>query len=137
MAETTAIETYVGETLHSEKGLQHFVFLKNAHVPTWIMDNHNHAFAFWHEALQRGLIQPGSFLVHIDQHTDLATPQLLPKKKEERRDNKAGFLFFEDLEEVQEYTNTVLTIADFIVPALATGLLSEALMVTGEDRNGA
>lgn len=101
------------------------------------MDNHNHAFAFWHEALQRGLIQPGSFLVHIDQHTDLATPQLLPKKKEERRDNKAGFLFFEDLEEVQEYTNTVLTIADFIVPALATGLLSEALMVTGEDRNGA
>jgi hypothetical protein len=30
----------------------------------------------------------------------------------------------------------VLTIADFIVPALATGLLSEALMVTGEDREG-
>jgi hypothetical protein len=30
----------------------------------------------------------------------------------------------------------VLTIADFIVPALATGLLSEALMVTGENREG-
>jgi len=37
---------------------------------------------------------------------------------------------------VQTYTNTVLTIADFIVPALATGLLSEALMVTGEEREG-
>lgn len=35
--------------------------------------------------------------------------------------------------EIENYTNTVLTIADFIIPALATGLLSEALMVTGED----
>jgi len=41
------------------------------------------------------------------------------------------------LKEVEEYTNSVLTIADFIIPALATGLLSEAVMVTGEDRNGA
>lgn len=37
------------------------------------------------------------------------------------------------LEEVEDYTNSVLTIADFIVPALSTGLISEALMVTGED----
>jgi len=46
-------------------------------------------------------------------------------------------LFFEDLLEVQEYVNTILTIADFIVPALATGLLSKALMVTGESTDGA
>ena len=46
---------------------------------------------------------------------------------------------FEDcsLSDIETYTNTVLTIADFIVPALATGLISEAVMVTGEDRNGA
>jgi hypothetical protein len=30
----------------------------------------------------------------------------------------------------------VLTIADFIVPALSTGLLAEALMVTGENKEG-
>lgn len=47
-----------------------------------------------------------------------------------------GMYWFENLAEVEEYTNTVLTIADFIVPALATGLLSEALMVTGEGREG-
>ena len=40
------------------------------------------------------------------------------------------------MEEVQEYANTVLTIADFIVPALTTGLLSEALMITWEERDG-
>jgi len=39
-------------------------------------------------------------------------------------------------EEAEEYTNSVLTIADFVVPALATGLISEALMVTWEDRHG-
>lgn len=50
--------------------------------------------------------------------------------------NNVGICGFENLEAVQEYTNTVLTIADFIVPALSTGLLSEALMVTGEDREG-
>ena len=38
---------------------------------------------------------------------------------------------------VEEYTNTELTIADFIVPALSTGLFSEALMVTWEEKNGA
>ena len=36
-------------------------------------------------------------------------------------------------EEAENYTNSVLTIADFIIPALATGLISEAVMVTGED----
>jgi hypothetical protein len=68
------------------------------------MDNHNHAFAFWHEALAKGFIQEGGLLVHIDQHTDLATPIALPIKG-------VG---------AEEYTNTILTIADFIVPALAT-----------------
>lgn len=44
---------------------------------------------------------------------------------------------FDTLEEVENYTNSVLTIADFIVPALSTGLISEAVMVTGEERYGA
>jgi len=66
--------------------------------------------------------------VHIDQHTDLATPTTLPTwKSPEKSDGTT----------VEEYTNTDLTIADFIVPALATGLISEAVMVTGEDKNGA
>jgi len=129
LADSVAIETLVWEKLVSGKGLEHFVFLKNARVPTWICDNHNHAFTFWYEALQRWYIKTWSFLVHIDQHTDLWTPLSLPM-------NNEGICWFENLEEVQTYTNTVLTIADFIVPALATGLLSEALMVTGEEREG-
>ncbi|MEI6712101.1 MAG: UPF0489 family protein [bacterium] len=126
----TAIETYVGKILRSGKGLEHFIFLKNARVPTWICDNHNHAFTFWYHALQKGYIQAGSRLVHIDQHTDLATPMALPiqntKSKIYNDVNKKNSSLctlnsvFCTLQEVEEYTNTVLTIADFIVPALAT-----------------
>lgn len=128
-SDTYAIETLVWENLHSEKGLKNFIFLKNARVPTWICDNHNHAFVFWYDALQKWYIQKGSLLVHIDQHTDLATPKTLLIADEE-------FCWFKNLQDVQEYTNTVLTIADFIVPALANGLLAEALMVTGENKEG-
>jgi len=56
--------------------------------------------------LQKGYIQSGARLIHIDQHTDLATPESL--------------FIPQNLQEAQKYTNTVLTIADFIVPALAT-----------------
>lgn len=108
--------------------MEHFIFLNDARVPTWIMDNHNHAFAFWHEAFRRGHIQPGSLLVHIDQHTDLATPVNLPAWASPQESSELL---------IEEYVNTDLSIADFIVPALATGLIGEALMVTGEERTGA
>lgn len=133
----TAIEADLGGIIQSEQGLQHFIFLHNARVPTWICDNHNHVFAFWHKALQEGYILPESTLVHIDQHTDLGTPTAFPMKNKKCTMNNVGSCFFETLETVEKYTNTVLTIADFIVPALSTGLISEALMITGEDRDGA
>lgn len=124
----TVIEWEVNGKMTSGKWLQHFVYLKNARVPTWIMDNHNHAFAFWHEALWKWWIKKWSLLIHIDQHTDLATPGNFPAWKHPEESHEGI---------VEEYVNTDLTIADFIVPALATGLISEAVMVTGEDRNGA
>lgn len=138
-----AIECEVDGKIVAGKGLKNLVFLDNARVPTWIMDNHNHAFAFWYEALSRGYIQSWSLLVHIDQHTDLGTPLFFPKVKDtsksKRVDDISLFpgtigIHFQTYEEVEEYTNSILTIADFIVPALADWLISEAHMITGEDR---
>jgi hypothetical protein len=120
----TVIEWEVSGKMTAGKWLKHFIFLRNSRVPTWIMDNHNHAFAFWHEAYWKWYIQKWVLLVHIDQHTDLATPGNLPAWKHPEESHEGI---------VEEYTNTDLTIADFIVPALATGLISEAAMVTGED----
>lgn len=124
----TVIETEVDGKIIAWKWLKHFVFLQDAKVPTWIMDNHNHAFAFWHDAFWQGWIEKWSLLVHIDQHTDLATPSNFPAWKRPKESNAVL---------VEKYTNTDLTIADFIIPALATGLISEAVMVTGEERDGA
>lgn len=125
--EYIAIETIVNDVIQSEAWLRHFIFLKNARVPTWISDNHNHAFTFWHDALQKWFIQPGSLLVHIDQHTDLSTPIAFPSwdHPQDATDKM-----------VADYTNTDLTIADFIVPALSSGLLWDALIITGEDITG-
>lgn len=124
----TVIEWEVNGKITAGKWLKHFVFLRNSRVPTWIMDNHNHAFAFWHEAYWKWWIQKWSLLIHIDQHTDLATPGNFPAWKHPEESHEGI---------VEEYTNTDLTIADFIVPGLATGLISEAVMVTGEERDGA
>lgn len=193
LSEEIAIECEVDGTIIAGKWLRHFVYLKNARVPTWIMDNHNHAFAFWHEALWKWYIRKWALLVHIDQHTDLAKPNL--EKREKFKEQSKGLIknknpqFFslnsslltlneveewkiknEDNvsvipdawvqavrhesepesrwittqrepfttpEEAEEYTNSVLTIADFVVPALATGLISEALMVTWENKEWA
>ena len=55
-------------------------------------------------------------MVHIDQHTDLGLP----------------VRFRSPEESVFEYTNQVLTIADFILPALQEKLITEAYMVTDE-----
>jgi UPF0489 domain len=133
----TVIESDVDGKIVAGRWLEHFVFLKDAKVPTWIMDNHNHAFAFWHEALWKWWIQKWILLVHIDQHTDLATPVALPMKKDKIKKKNEGIFwddyYFQTMGEVEKYTNTELTIADFIVPALAIGLIWETLMVTGED----
>lgn len=127
IGEETAIESEIDGTIIAGKWLKNFVFLKNSRVPTWIIDNHNHAFAFWHEALWKWWIGKWSLLVHIDQHTDLATPGNFPAWKHPEESHEGI---------VEEYVNTDLTIADFIVPALTTGIIAETLMVTGEDRNG-
>ena len=176
--EQTVIEGEVEGKIIAGIWLEHLIFLKDARVPTWIMDNHNHAFAFWHDALAKWYIQMWSLLVHIDQHTDLATPLALPIQNAKFKVQNNGLLknsdkaplsrgvawnaggfesdnppievwiippldrgalgekvwTFSNLEEVEEYTNTILTIADFIIPAMANGLIAEALMVTGEDR---
>ncbi len=55
-------------------------------------------------------------MVHIDQHTDLSIP----------------VRFRETNEDIYEYTDSVLTIADFIIPAMREGLIAETHIITDE-----
>ena len=104
--------------LQNCKGLKYFVKIRFNGVPVVIVDNHNQVFYFWYEALAQGILQRGANLVHIDAHKDARVPEQL----------------FEggDLEAVFRYTNEVLNVGNYIIPAQKEGLVGEIQFVTGE-----
>ena len=100
------------------KGLKYFLKTRFDQVPVVIVDNHNHVFYFWYEALQEKLFQRGAVLVHVDQHKDARVPEVL---------FTGG-----DLPEVFRYTNEVLNVGNYIVPAQREGLIGDVQFVTSE-----
>lgn len=110
------------DVLQSCKGLVHLVRTTWRGVPTVVMDNHNHAFYFWQEAIERGVITPGAVVVHIDQHRDTRVP--------ERMFDGAS------LASAFDYTNLHLNVGNYIVPAQHAGMVSGVQFVTsGEALN--
>ena len=110
--------------LRSCKGLKYFVRTQHPKTgkPIVIVDNHNHVFYFWYEALKNGLIKKGATLVHIDQHKDTREPTShLPKTDAD------------DLQKVFEYTNTVLNVGNYIPPAIHDGLIDKVVSITSEN----
>ena len=102
-------------------GLQNFIRAELNGVPAIIFDNHNHAFYFWHESRGKGIIQDGTTLVHIDQHTDMRQPDSFLSPKDSQ-----------DLEKVFKYTNSVLNVGNFIIPAQKTGLINQVIQIRSE-----
>ena len=102
--------------LQSCTGVSHFVKTAWAGIPTIVIDNHNHAFYFWCEALGRGDIQPNATLIHVDQHRDMRVPERL-------YDGTTP-------EEAFTYTNFHLNVGNYIVPAERAGLVGDMQMVT-------
>jgi len=109
--------------LKSCTGLKHFIRLKHPTTGKQIVvvDNHNHVFYFWHEARQRGLLQNNSTLIHIDQHKDMREPSSYLTKSDA-----------EDMKKVFEYTNSVLNVGNYILPAVRDGLVGKVIQITGE-----
>lgn len=103
---------------HSCTGLARLVRTSWHGIPTVVIDNHNHAFYFWTEALAHGRIARGATLIHIDQHRDTRVP-------ERAYDGTT-------LDEAFAYTNFHLNVGNYIVPAERCGLIGEMQMVTGE-----
>ncbi len=105
--------------LHSCTGLAHLVRTSWRDVPVIVMDNHNHAFYFWCEALERGHIARGATLIHIDQHKDMRVP-------ERTYDGQS-------LEDAFDYTNFHLNVGNYIVPAQRGGMVGDTQFVTSGD----
>lgn len=102
-------------------GLKNLVCLHSANVPLYVMDNHNHALYCWYREFLAGKIESWLPLIHIDQHSDMKDPAWWIDKDQE-----------EDLCYIATYVNEVCTIANFIQPALRSGLLGECMQVRTE-----
>lgn len=99
-------------------GLERLVMVEKS---TYIMDNHNHALYCWYKEYLSWNIGKGLPLIHIDQHSDMKDPVGWIDMSKEN-----------DLEYIATYVNEVCTIADFIQPALRSGLVGECVQVRTE-----
>lgn len=100
-------------------GLDRHIYFHTAGKDIFIFDNHNHAFSFWAWAFAAGRINHGEILVHIDQHSDMRTPEIPPGN-------------ITNLEQAFHYTNHVLNVGSFIRPALELGWFCDVVIIDGE-----
>lgn len=114
--ETAFCEVHEGREI-ARKGLKNFIYWNRNGKHIFIFDNHNHAFVFWVWGLSQDIFEPGSRLIHIDQHKDTRRPS-------------AGFsddLAAQGVGAAFEYANTVLNVGNFIAPAIERGFFSEVI----------
>jgi hypothetical protein len=101
-------------------GLKNFIYNYDLDKHIFIFDNHNHAFFFWMLGYVNNFLEKDSFLVHIDQHSDMRKPIKW------FTGGSGGGLF---LKSAFEYTNYVLNVGNFIKPALEMGIFSRVEIV--------
>ena len=115
------------EIVFSEKhneSKEEYTWLKNAlfflfnGIPTYIFDNHNHAFAFWRREVLKGNIKKNNYLVHIDQHSDMNENNF--QLKDEKRETICNF------------SNTQCNVWNFIKPAINSWLIADIQQIRTE-----
>ncbi len=104
--------------LQSCHGIATLLDLKNSLIPTYIMDNHNHAFYFWHLLSNQGVLPSSVSLIHVDQHADMGIPESLPDVSK-----------LSDNTYVANYTNEILNVWNFIVPSQHSWLIGEITQI--------
>ncbi|MCA9402037.1 MAG: UPF0489 family protein [Candidatus Omnitrophica bacterium] len=114
-----------GHVEQQKTGLKHFLYFRHQDKDIFIFDNHNHAFFFWASGVYQGKILPEGPLVHVDQHKDTRRPGEII--------SKSTFLE-ENYEKIFRYTNRVLNVGNFIVPAIECGLFKECWQVTDQSQ---
>lgn len=100
-------------------GLKNIYRIKSEKYPektVYLFDNHNHSFYFWCLGLLENKFIKGIDLLHVDQHKDTRRP-----------DNFN--VDIEDLVDVSRYTNEVLNVGSFIVPAIEKKIFSNIHIV--------
>lgn len=97
------------------KNFYRFKFWKKELV---LFDNHNHAFYFWYEARKKGIIWNENILIHIDEHADTRDNWKFISKEESQ-----------DLQKVFDFTNFILNVWDYIIPAEKEGIIWKTIQI--------
>ena len=113
IGEHVVFEDFDEGILKSCVGLKNLLEFYWHGVPAVLIDNHNHVFYFWYRSGLRN-----ATLIHIDQHKDMRVPPESFKGK--------------TLREAFKYTNEVLNVGDYIVPAREAGTIGKIQFVTSE-----
>lgn len=114
VGEHTVFEDFdENDKLQSCIGLKNLLEFDWHGVPAVLVDNHNHVFYFWYRA---GL--KNATLIHIDQHKDMRVPPEMFTGK--------------TLQDAFKYTNEVLNVGDYIVPAKEANIVGDIQFVTSE-----
>ena len=98
--------------------LENFLYFLFEDVPTYVFDNHNHAFAFWRREVLKGNLKKGLALLHIDQHSDMK--------------ENAFVLNEETWEAIVDFTNTCCNVGNFIQPGIKSWIISEVEQIRTE-----
>lgn len=106
------------DKLSTNYGLKNFYKIDYKWKELYLFDNHNHAFYFWYLARKEGLIWDNNTLIHIDEHADT-------------RDNEKHLLKPDsyDLKKVFDFTNYVLNVGDYIIPAEEEWIIWETIQI--------
>lgn len=98
--------------------LKNFYKIKWGSKDIYLFDNHNHAYYFWYLTRNEWIIGNNNTLIHIDEHADT-------------RDNNKYLLKpdSEDLEKVFKFTNEILNVGDYIIPAKEEGIIWNILQI--------
>ncbi len=90
-------------------------------APIYLFDNHNHAYFFWYLARKEGIIWDNNTLVHIDEHADTRDSQKYLMKPDS-----------ENLNKVFDFTNEVLNVGNYIIPAQKEWLIWNIIQIRNE-----
>lgn len=97
--------------LKSHQGLKHFIRTSYAWVPTYIIDNHNHALTFRYQYRLNVWSFERLVVIHIDQHADT-------KPNEKRLE-----------EDIETFVNEKTNVGNFISAALHNHIIDEVIQI--------
>ena len=121
--EKTTFEEYdFNHVMQACYGLQNLYEIFWNWKKIFLVDNHNHVYYFWYRARNEWIISDNTLLYHVDEHADTRDPWEYLLKPDSY-----------DLEKIFHYTNFLLNVWNYIIPAEKEGLIWKTIQIRSEN----